>query len=56
MRNYGVYTRENDTQIWALENITNRPVAELAKEVNAQFGVETLIVGPQSTFPKVLES
>jgi hypothetical protein len=56
MRNYGVYTRENDTQAWVLENITNRRVAELAEEVYAQFGAETLIVGPLSVFPKFLET
>jgi hypothetical protein len=56
MRNYGVYTRQNDTQAWVLETITNRSVAKLAEEVNAQFGVETLIVGPLSVFPKFLET
>jgi hypothetical protein len=56
MQNYGVYTRENDTQVWVLENITNRSVAELAEDVNAQFGVETLVVGPLSVFPNFLET
>lgn len=56
MRNYGVYTRESDTQVWVLENITNRSAAELAEEVNAHFGVETMIVGPLRVFPKFLET
>jgi len=55
MGNYGVYTRENETQAWVLENIANQVVAELAKEVNTQFGVETMIVGPLSVFPTFLE-
>lgn len=56
MRNYGVYTRENDTQAWTLENITNRSMAELAKEVNAHFEVQTLIVGPLKVFPRFVET
>lgn len=56
MRNYGVYTRENDTQVWTLETITNRSMAELAEEVNAQFGVQTLTVGPLTVFPRFVET
>jgi hypothetical protein len=56
MRNYGVYTRENDTQAWTLEYITNRWMAQLAEEVNAQFGVQTLIVGPITVFPRFVET
>jgi hypothetical protein len=56
MGNYGVYTRENDTKAWTLEYITNRLMAELAEEVNAQFGVQTLIVGPLVSFPRFVET
>jgi hypothetical protein len=56
MQNYGVYTRENETQIWTLEYVTNRSVAEIADEVNAHFGVQTLIVGPLTVFPKFVET
>jgi hypothetical protein len=56
VRDYGVYTRENDTQAWTLEYITNRWMAELAEEVNARFGVQTLIVGPQAAFPRFVET
>jgi hypothetical protein len=56
MRNYGVYTRENDTQVWTLEYITNRCMAELAEEVNRQFSVQTLIVGPLAVFPTSVET
>ena len=56
MRNYGVYIRENDTQAWTLEYITNRSMAELAEEVNAEFGLQTLTVGPLAIFPRFMET
>lgn len=56
MQSYGVYTRENDTQVWTLENVTNYPTAKLTEEVNGHFGVQTLIVGPSSAPPQFLET
>ena len=56
MRNYGVYVRENDAQVWTLEHITNRSMAELEEEMNVQFGAQTLVVGPLAVFPKFAET
>jgi hypothetical protein len=56
MRNYGVYTRENDMQVWTLESVTNYPMAKLAEEVNSNFGVQTLIVGSNTVFPPFVET
>jgi len=53
---YGVYTRTNDAQIWCLEYVTNRVVAQMAEEINIQYGVSTLIVGPLTIFPKFVET
>jgi hypothetical protein len=56
MRNYGIYTRQNDMQIWQLDRITSREDTEWAEEFNAQFGFQTLIVGPRIGFPNWLET
>ena len=56
MKNYGVYIREVGAQAWQLEEITNKEKAHVAEEANVNFGVQTLIVGPLSTFPKWLET
>jgi hypothetical protein len=56
MSNYGVYTRENDAQVWTLENVANREAAALAEKVNAQFGVSTLVLGPLMGFPEFVET
>lgn len=52
-RVFGVYVREGD--LWHLEHLTYREVADLAKDVNESFGVETLIAGPWASFPRWLE-
>jgi hypothetical protein len=56
MPNYGVYIRDNDAQVWTLENVTNREVAALAEEVNARLGIRTLVLGPLTVFPKFVET
>ena len=38
---FGVYIRQRD--MWHLENVANREAAELSKQVNEGFGLETLI-------------
>jgi hypothetical protein len=56
MRNYGIYTRQNDIQIWQLDRVTSKEDTEWAEEFNAQFGFQTLIVGPRTVFPNWLET
>jgi hypothetical protein len=56
MQSYGVYTREDDVQVWTLENVTNYSMAMLAEEANAPLGVQTLIVGPATVFARFLEA
>jgi hypothetical protein len=51
---FGVYIRQRD--MWHLENVANREAAELSKQVNEGFGLETLIAGPWTYFPEWLES
>ncbi|HEV3304966.1 MAG TPA: hypothetical protein VGZ91_00890 [Candidatus Sulfotelmatobacter sp.] len=55
MQSYAVYTRENDTQVWTLENVTNCETAKLAKEVYDHLGVQTLVIGPAAAFPQFIE-
>jgi hypothetical protein len=55
-RNYGVYVRSSDLEIWHLDRITWFVNACTEKEVNAHFGLQTLIVGPLNFFPKFLET
>jgi hypothetical protein len=55
MQSYGVYTRQNDAQVWTLENVTNDSIAKLKEEVNHDFGVQTLVIGPATTFPQFVE-
>jgi hypothetical protein len=55
-KNYGVYVRSSDAHAWQLEQITNREMAYIAADANANFHMQTLIIGPFSTFPKWLES
>lgn len=56
MKNYGGYVREGMLHFWHLEMITNREMARIAEEANVNFGVQTLIIGPLSTFPRWLET
>jgi hypothetical protein len=56
MRNYGVYTRTSDLHIWKLEKITTLEQARVEEEINAQFGVFTLIAGPWTVFPEFTET
>jgi hypothetical protein len=56
MQQYGIYTRMNDAEVWCLEYVTNKAAAQVAEEINTQYGVSTLIVGPLITFPKFVES
>lgn len=53
-KGFGVYIRSNS--LWHLEHVTNREAAELAKEVNEALGLEVLIAGPWTYFPKCLEA
>jgi len=52
-RNFGVYIRARD--MWHLDHVTNKEAAELAKDVNEAFGIQILIAGPWTYFPKWLE-
>lgn len=56
MGSYGVYVRESDADVWRLEMITNREMAHIAEETNVNFAIQTLIIGPLSTFPRWLET
>jgi hypothetical protein len=56
MQRYGVYTRTSDTEVWRLEYITNLTVTRTAEEINVQYGLSTLIVGPLTTFPEFVET
>src|SRR5439155_23868748 len=51
---FGVYIRQRD--MWHLENVAYREAAELSKQVNEGFGLETLIEGPWTILPEWLES
>jgi hypothetical protein len=56
MKNYGVYTRTSDLQVWKLEKITTLDQARVEEEFNSQFRVSTLIAGPLTFFPKFVET
>jgi len=40
---FGVYIRKRD--MWHLEKVANREAAELVRDANEGFGLETLIAG-----------
>jgi hypothetical protein len=56
LREYGIYIRPTDIDVWRLDRITTWEEAQWAEEFNAQFGFQTMILGPQTEFRKYLES
>lgn len=54
---YGVYIRSSDIEVWRLCHVVRLKEETLhEEEFNAQFGLQTLIVGPLSEFPPFLET
>lgn len=52
----GVYIRSSDIEIWRLDRVTNLEGTLYEQEFNAQFGLQTIIVGPLRQFPPFLET
>jgi hypothetical protein len=55
-KSYGVYIRTSDLEIWRLDRITWLEDTWHEDEFNAQFGFQTLIVGPWTVFPEFIET
>lgn len=55
MHEFGIYTRQSDLEVWQLERITSLECSKLTEVLNAQAGIDTLILGPRRLFPRFLE-
>jgi hypothetical protein len=55
-KRYGVYIRSSDLQAWRLIGVTSLEDTLHEEEFNAQFQLQTLIVGPLRRFPEFLET
>jgi hypothetical protein len=53
---YGVYIRANDIDIWRLCRVSSLEETVHEEEFNAQFGLQTLVVGPLKKFPLFVET